>query len=212
MPTRDVTADAANTDKTTPTTADKALIIDVATNPDSLKETTLSDLTKGLRAASETVTGVIEVATAAETTTGTDATRAVSPDGLAGSQYGVEVVDVMVFGPTTVCSTGDGKAFFRIPVKLNGWNLVGVAACVYSAGTTGTMDIQIRNKTDTTDMLSTKITIDSTETDTSTAATPAVVNASFDDVVTGDAIAIDIDAVHTTQAQGLVVELRFQLP
>ena len=122
------------------------------------------------------------------------------------------VVGIMVVVPGTATATGDGKAYFRVPAELNGMNLTGVAATVYTAGTTNTTDIQIRNKTDTADMLSTKLTIDSGETDTSTAATAAVINTSTDDVVTGDVIAIDVDAVSSTPAQGLYVEMRFELP
>lgn len=171
-----------------------------------------SDVTDIVTAADTTTAGKIEVATAAETTTGTDATRAVSPDGLAGSDYGKRIVGIQVVASGSATSTGDGKAFFRIPSALNGYNLVGVAASVYTAGTTNTTDVQIRNKTDSQDMLSTKITIDSAETDTSTAATAAVINTSFDDVATGDVIAIDVDAVSSTPANGLYVELIFQLP
>lgn len=151
-------------------------------------------------------------ATSAETTTGTSTSKYVSPDGLAGSDYGKRIVGILVVDPATDVATGDGKAFFRIPSALNGYNLVGVAMNVYTAGTTGTMDVQIRNVTDSQDMLSTKLTIDSTETDTSTAVTPAVINTSFDDVATGDKISIDVDAVQTTKAKGLYVELIFQLP
>lgn len=151
-------------------------------------------------------------ATAAETDTGTSTSKYVSPDGLAGSNYGKRVVGILVVDPATDVATGDGKAFFRVPATLNGWNLVAVAMNVYTAGTTGTMDVQIRNVTDSQDMLSTKLTIDSTETDTSTAATAAVINTTYDDVATGDKIAIDVDAVQTTKAKGLYVELTFQLP
>jgi hypothetical protein len=122
------------------------------------------------------------------------------------------IVGLQVFGSTTDTATGNGKAFYRIPAELNGMNLTGVAACVYTAGTTGTTDIQIRNHTDTADMLSTLITIDSGETDTSTAAAAAVIDTDHDDVATGDVIAIDVDAVSTTAAQGLYVEMRFELP
>ena len=122
------------------------------------------------------------------------------------------VVGIPVFDSSTNTATGDGAFFFRVPAELNGMNLTGVAACVYTAGTTGTTDVQIRNKTDSVDMLSTKLTIDSGETDSSTAATPAVINASYDDVATGDVLAIDVDAVSTTPAVGLFVELRFELP
>lgn len=120
---------------------------------------------------------------------------------------GIQVVDS---GVNT--STGDGKAYFRVPSSLNGFNITGVAATVYTAGTTGTTDIQIRNKTDSVDVLSTKLTIDSAETDSSTAATAAVIDTTKDDVATGDVIAIDVDAVSTTAAKGLYVEITLALP
>jgi hypothetical protein len=179
---------------------------------DSGVVSTDSDVTDLVSAASDVLAGKVELATSAETTTGTDTGRAVTPDGLAGSDYGKRIVGIQVVDAGTDVATGDGKAFFRVPSALNGYNLVGVAMNVYTAGTTGTMDVQIRNVTDAVDMLSTKLTIDSTETDSSTAATPAVIDTTKDDVATGDKIAIDVDAVQTTKAKGLYVELIFQLP
>lgn len=181
---------------------------------DSGVVSTDSDVTDLVTAASTTAQGKIEIATAAETTTGTDATRAVSPDGLAGSDYGKRIIGILVFDDATDVSTGDGAGdvFVRIPSVMNGWNLVAVAAQVQTAGTTGTTDIQIYNVTQTADMLSTVITIDSGETDSSTAATPAVIDTANDDVATADQIRIDVDAVSTTAPKGLYVELQFQLP
>ena len=163
-------------------------------------------------AASLTVAGLIEVATVAETDTGTDATRAVSPDGLAGSYAGVKSVGLPVFASGVDVATGDGAFYFEVPAALDGMDLVSARARVLTAGTTGTTDIQIHNVTDAVDMLSTKMTIDSGETTTATAATPAVIDTSNDDVATGDLIRIDIDAVSTTEPQGLLVTLEFQLP
>jgi hypothetical protein len=158
--------------------------------------------------------GITEYATAAEVTTGTDATRSITPDALAGSNYGTAVVQIFVFDDATDCATGDGAGdvFFRVPSTINGFDLVGVAAQCQTAGTTGTMDVQIHNVTQAADMLTTKITIDSAETDSSTAATAAVIDTANDDVATGDQIRIDVDAVHTTAAKGLLVELQFRLP
>jgi len=125
-----------------------------------------------------------------------------------------KVVSILVFNDSQNCATGDGAGdvFFRIPAELNGFDLVAVAACCQTAGTTNTMDIQIRNVTQAADMLTTKITIDSAETDSLTAATPAVIDTGNDDVATGDQIRIDVDAVHSTPAKGLLVELTFRLP
>jgi hypothetical protein len=92
---------------------------------------------------------------------------------------------------------------------LNGANLSSVYAKVITAGTTGTTDIQIHNATDAQDMLSTKITIDSGETGSDTAAAAAVINTSYDDVATNDLLRIDIDAISTTAPKGLVIRLRF---
>lgn len=123
-------------------------------------------------------------------------------------------VQLREFGVATDGSTGDGQTGFEIPAELNGFNLVAVRKTVDTAGTTGTDDTQIRRVRSGTpaDMLSTKMTIDSTETSTATAATPAVINTSNDDVATGDMIYIDQDAVQTTKAKGGVVSLTFAKP
>ncbi len=122
-------------------------------------------------------------------------------------------IGVTVFGPTDDCVVGDDKAHFHVPADMAGMDLVEVHAEVVTAGTTGTMDIQIRNKTQVADMLSTKLTIDTTpDTGSDQAAAPAVIDTGQDDVAENDFIAIDIDAVHTTAAKGLFVTLGFQTP
>ena len=152
-------------------------------------------------------------ATASEVTTWTSSTKYVSPDSLAGSTiFGVKVVQIFVFDVLSEVTTWDGKAYFVVPQALNGMNLIRVHAKVLTAWTTGTTDIQIANVTDAVDMLSTKITIDSTETWSDTAATAAVIDATKDDVATNDLIRIDVDATSTTKAKGLLITLEFQLP
>lgn len=173
---------------------------------------TISTTTVAVDSASDTVDGIVELATVAETDTGTDATRAVTPDGLAGSNFGEKGAQLLVFDFTSDVTTGDGAYYLEIPSSYNGMNLVEVAARVITAGTTGTTDIQIHNVTDTQDMLSTKLTIDSGETSSSTAATAAVINGTYDDVATYDLLRIDVDATSTTKAKGLIVTLIFRLP
>jgi hypothetical protein len=134
-------------------------------------------------------------------------------------------VQLEVFGPTTANSTGDGKYYYRVPTSLNGMDLVAVNANVIAAGTTGTLNIDIARCAATTagaictgtgtsisDMLSTNLTIDTGENDTATAAAAAVINTSADDVATGQVLRIDIDAVHTTPATGLILNMEFALP
>lgn len=162
--------------------------------------------------ATTSATGVVELATTAETDTGTDSTRSVTPDGLSGSIYGQKAISIQVVGGTTDMATGDGKAYFTIPSTVGGMDLVGAHARVVTAGTTSTCTIQIANVTQGADMLSTKISIDSAETGSDTAATPVVIDTANDDVATNDLIRIDVDTVHTTPAKGLIVTLVFKTP
>lgn len=173
-----------------------------------------ADVTDIVTAASDSASGKVELATAAETTTGTDTARAITPDGLAGSDFGTKTVSIIVFDDSTDVSTGNGAGdvFYRIPSVLNGMNLVGVAMAVQTAGTTNNLDVQIHNVTQTADMLSTVMRIETGETDTSTSAQPGTIDTANDDVATGDIIRVDVDAVQTTAPKGLIVELQFQLP
>lgn len=173
-------------------------------------------------AASETVAGIIEIATTAEINTGTDATRAVAPDQFAASNFGTRVAQMVPFDFTVDTATGDGKFYFVVPEELNGMVLVGVRAQVVTAGTTNATNVDLaRCATAATgnacsgtvvDMLSTNITIDSGENSTDTAATPAVIDTANDDVATGQIIRVDVDAVSTTPAKGLLVTMKFRLP
>ena len=92
-------------------------------------------------------------------------------------------------------------------------DLVEVAAGLSTASNSGAVTVQVRNKTDSSNMLSVAITIDVNEVDTLTAETPATIDTGEDDVVTGDHIAIDIESGGAgTGAKGLWVECTFRLP
>ena len=131
---------------------------------------------------------------------------------MAGSNYGKTVVSILVSDPNgDAITTGNGKAYWRVPATLNAFNLVDVAIAVTTASSSGNPTVQIRNITEEHDMLSTSLTIDVNEKDSSTAATAAVINTSNDNVSTADVLRIDIDAAGTG-TKGLMVELTFQLP
>lgn len=121
-------------------------------------------------------------------------------------------LQVVVFASLDTVTTGDGKIYLHIDSRINGMDLVDVHAYLVTAGITGTTDIQIHNLTDAVDMLSTKLTIDSTEKGSDTAAIPAVIDTTKDDVVTNDVLRIDIDAVQTTAPKGLIITLGFKTP
>ena len=110
---------------------------------------------------------------------------------------------------------GNGISAITIPLALNGLVLSAVAgdlgAHVYTAGVTGTTDIMIHNLTQAVDMLTTVITIDAGETDSSTAAAAPVVDTDNNTVATADVIRFDIDAISTgTAANGLEVRMQFK--
>ena len=93
-----------------------------------------------------------------------------------------------------------------IPSSLNNKKLQSAEAHVYTVGTGGSItNVQLHNLTDAVDMLSTPITIDLNETDSSTAATPHVVGA-INTVTTADVIRVDVDVV-ATDTKGLEIRM-----
>ena len=108
-------------------------------------------------------------------------------------------------------AVGNGITHITIPSTLNGKNLLSVEAHVYTAGTGGSLtNIQIHNLTDAQDILSTPITIDLNEKDSSTEATPPVISGN-NNVSTGDVLRIDVDAV-ATNTLGLEIRMVFTSP
>lgn len=171
----------------------------------------VSDVDAYVTDATTSAKGKVELAIASEVDTGTSTSLAVTPDAFSGSVYGKRVVQIKVFDDATAVTTGDAKLVFCIPSELNGYNLVDADAFCSTASTSGTPTVQIRNVTDSQDMLSTRITIDQDEFTSYSAATAPVIDTTHDDVATGDRIAIDVDGAGTG-TKGLGVILTFQLP
>lgn len=80
-----------------------------------------------------------------------------------------------------------------------------IGAWVDTAGTTGSATIDV-NKNGTTLMGTTKITIETTEKSSRTAATQPVLTVF--NILKGDIITVDIDAIQTTPAKGLSIYLK----
>lgn len=122
----------------------------------------------------------------------------------------IQYLQAQVVEPATDTAVVSGQHFFHIPKGMDGLRLVEVHAEVATAGATNTLDIQIPNSTQGVDMLSTVITIDSGDEGSDEAATPPVINTSNNLIVENDVVRVDVDAVHTTPAKGLVITLGFQ--
>ncbi len=149
-------------------------------------------------------------------------TRSMTLFGPESNSYGLKTVQAFVLGAADITATGNGKYYFVVPVTLNSYRLTGVLAQVITAGTTGTTTVAltrcvIANTGDacsstTVQMLSTNLTVDSGENTSSTAATPAVINTANATNTTGQIIRVDIAAVNTTPAFGLIVNMDFTTP
>ncbi len=98
---------------------------------------------------------------------------------------------------------------------MTGMNLVSVAASVGTgaagSSSSGIPTFTVRNVTDNQQMLSTSLTVDATEYTSATAATPAVINTAFDDVVTDDLVEVACTVAGTGVTYAKIT-LGFQLP
>lgn len=88
---------------------------------------------------------------------------------------------------STALTTSD-KAYIRIPVMLNGANLTSVGAMCVGASSSGDVTLTVKNGS--TSMLSTNITIEASEYDSTTATTQPVIDTAHDDVATAAQIEV----------------------
>lgn len=173
---------------------------------------TAAEATDIISTASTTVSGRVELATTAETTTGTDATRAVTPDGLAGSIYGRKVFSWQIIDGATALTAGSSKAVLRIDSQISGMNIGTLAGCVVTTGSQCSVMLRRVRSGSSVNVLSTSLTIDASETDSNTAATANVINASNDDMTDADQLHVDIESVGGGAAKGLILTGYFETP
>lgn len=160
-------------------------------------------------AATTDAQGAVELATAAEVTTGTATDRAVTPDGLAGSDYGKRTFVFALCGSGTALAVADGTLGLVVPAIYAGYNLVDAEVACHTKGVTNTTDIQLRRRRAgaDADMLTVKLTLGDEY-----YVSDETINTGNDDLAAGDLIYIDVDAVHDTPPQGVTVIFTVQLP
>ena len=152
-----------------------------------------------------TVAGVIEIATIAETDTGTDAGRAVSPDGLQGSIRNIRYIIYRVLDAATSAdadTTVGGD--FESPIT---GVMTDVGAYNDTAGVTGTATYDI-HLNGTTIMDTTKISIETGEKSSRDALTQPVLSTTA--ISAGDLLTFDTDANQTTSAKGLTFRIEIR--
>ena len=146
---------------------------------------------------------------------GTDMTISGNNIKLAGGYHGIRYVQLTCVEYATAVEVADGISYFSVPAGLNGMNLVSVTGKNITAATgTGsqTTTIEVYNLTDTSQMLTTELTIDEDEVTSATAATAVDIDENEDDVATDDTIQINVSAIPSGAPEGLIVVLGFQLP
>lgn len=109
---------------------------------------------------------------------------------------GTAIYAIEVFEVDRSIVVGDRAFEWEIPEDLDQSVLIKVEGYINTAGT-GATEIQLRNRTTSADMLSTKITIDSGEIRSKDAAVQPVIDAGQDTVSWGDMISVDVDAAAT---------------
>lgn len=129
----------------------------------------------------------------------------------ADARYGFRVLQGVVTDPNgSNLAVGDRQgAPIVIPQEMHGWKLTRVSGHVTTPSTSGVPTIQLHNLTQALDLLSTRITIDVNEKDSTTAAVAPVINLSNQLVNAGDEIWTDVD-VAGTNTKGLIVTLTFE--
>jgi hypothetical protein len=178
----------------------------------------LDDLADGsltgskVSAASSTAVGVVELATDAETSTGTSTTLAVTPDGLAGSIYGQKELFWTVTAAATNTAVADGTDARVVPASMNGMNLVDLTCAVanLNSAASGATTVVIRRVRAGTaaNMTSTGVTINYNE----YTASDETVDTASDDLATGDSLYLDVDAITTDPHKGLSCTATFKTP
>jgi len=120
-----------------------------------------------------------------------------------------KIVNLAPFPSDIDVEIRDGTIAFTVPVIMNGLDLTAALASVYAPGVgSGSTNIQIRRSRSgvEADMLSTIMTLSAAEYFVS----DGVIDTSYDDVITGDQIFIDVEQITATSPpQGLSVVLTF---
>ena len=120
------------------------------------------------------------------------------------------VISIPLCDGATACATGSGVSF-QVQTELDNYILSGATLSVGSFGTTNTQTVQVQNITDNTKFFTTNISVDSGEASSLTAATPYVLGTNAARTISaGDILVVRTDAVHSTPAKAVTLNLVFR--
>ncbi len=156
--------------------------------------------------ASTTVEGVVELATTAEINAWTDTTRVMVVDQYVASNRNVRYVLYRILDSTTNVTTWTTVGWdFEFPFN---WTITEIGAYADTAGTTGTMIVDV-NRNWSTLMTTNKLSFDSAEKTTRTAATPPTLTTTS--ISSWDLLTFDIDSIQSTPAKGMTIRIWIRL-
>lgn len=147
-----------------------------------------------ISSSASTVQTDLTFASANQTSSGSSATAVISASGLAGSNYGTRTVCIPL--NTSTALAGGETAYVRIPQYMNGWKLVDAAASCGApngsgSSTSGSPSFNLLRSSASSmtqvSMLTNLITIDASEFDSSTSASPMTI-ATLNTIYTGDKV------------------------
>jgi len=119
----------------------------------------------------------------------------------------VRYAEFQSYGGTQEVLLADGRNFFKVPEGYDNSDITDLSASVITAGTTGTVSVQV--STGGADMLTTPIQILSGETGSETNPTQPVVNPTYATVTENQILSIDVVGTTTTKPLGLIVLIQF---
>ena len=158
--------------------------------------------------ASASAAGLIELATIAETDAGSASNRAVTPDSLGGSRYGSKSLCLAPFESDKEVTIGEGLVAFTVGNAMDGMDLVDHIVSCHTTGA-GTVTVQVRRKRDGDDVMMFETPITLTD---EYYVSDGIIDASSDDIKTGDQIYVDVIEIDDTPPMGLSVTLEFKIP
>jgi len=120
------------------------------------------------------------------------------------------VLFIKLFGDNAIVVTGDERFVFAASLDMDLLSLVAVEAFVSTVSSSGGVSVSIYNLTQTQDMLTAAVTIDSGEFTSCTAAVPVNINDLTNTVEHCDLISCNVDGAGV-DAMGLGVMLTFGL-
>ena len=199
-----------DTNFVTPKSLADQIVLEKVTNKKSAFQETPTDAAypseKLVKDSLDAKLAITKKATSSDINAGTDNDKYVTPDALAGSNAFTKPVQQYCVEWGTELAVEDGVGYIEILAECNGMNLISARARVGTPGVTGDTTFDIYNVTDGVSMLSSAITIATTET-----VGTGTVDTDHDDVATGDLIRIDCAGISTTKPKGLIISLAFRL-